>query len=296
MAGRVVRVRGTARGWSDKRSSEPDNQQHPLKNASPSTSAAADGSSNNAVSPTSIRVQSAEERAEEKRMKQEEEERQKKKKEEEDEDKEPCCTRKCACLPFLGFAYFLLGIFMFVGLIVSFVFMILHFVFRLLHFMFWGMAKMREAASDVLDTERLQLEHEKAYKAEMQEWEHNQKIQATNKEREAAERKRLGKKPKKDDSDDDIPAPSPHMRICGPACAMKSGVACLGMSFNGMAYLWFVLAFMFGFSSISIFTSIFPSCSVRGVTYLAGFRRDYDMDLIKVAADKAAAAAEAEKK
>ncbi len=287
---------------TNNRFTEPDNQPsadaersatHPLRteNAASNNSSSKDrgliaddkAASSSPPPPTSIRVQSAEESDAEKRKQEEEEERARKKKEEEDEDKEPCCTKKCACMPFLIFGYFLLGIFIFVGLILSFVFIILHFVMRLLHLIFWGMAKMRHSVEEVLDIERLQQDHEKQYKTEMQEWEHNAKVQKTNKEREDAERKRLGKKPKKDDSDDEMPAPSPYMRICGPTCVMKSGASCLGMSFNGLAYLWFILAFMFGFSSISIFTSVFPSCTVRGVAYLSNFRKDYDMDWKPVA-------------
>ena len=227
------------------------------------------------------------------RRQREQEEAERKKKEEEDEDKPPCCTKKCACLPFVIFGYFLLFIFMIVGLAVSFAFIIVHFVMRLLHLVFWGLAQIRHSVDDALDIEKLQEDHHRQYEQDQKEWEHRQKMKEHEKNKAAAERQRQGKKPKKyeEESDEEAP-PEPNLRVCSFGCVGKSTGACIGMSFNGMAYMFFVLAFMFGFSSIAIFTTIFSSCTTRGVSYLSEFRRKYDLDL---AASEASKKADAEK-
>ena len=222
-----------------------------------------------------VNVKSADE--EESARRRAEEER--KRKEEEDEDKPPCCTKKCALMPFLLFGYLLLFIFIVVGLAVSFAFIIVHLVMRLLHFLFWGLSQVRHSVDDVLDIDKLQEQHKKDYEIERQKYEQRIKDREAEKDRKAAERRRQGKKPKKyeEESDEEKP-PSEDMRVCSVTCVGKSFGSCLGMSFNGMAYLFFVLAFMFGFASIAIFTAIFSSYTPGGVRYLCEFRRKYDLD------------------
>ena len=198
----------------------------------------------------------------------------------EPEPSKPCCTKRCAWCFFAPWYYLFLFIFIVVGLALALSFICVHFAMRLVHFIFWGLAQMRNSVEDVLDVEKLQVAHEHEYKKDFEAWKQRQANKEAEKGRLAAARERKGqKRPANEESSSDEEPPRAEMRVCSGMCVAKSAVSCFGMSMNGTAYCFFVLAFMFGFASVSIFTAVFPTCTVRGVTYLGDFRKTYDLDL-----------------
>lgn len=195
-----------------------------------------------------------------------------------------CCTGRCCCKALLPLWWFVLFLLYLIGLVLTLVFVILHGVLRWIHGLFFVLAMMRIFMDENLDVEMLIAKHADDVRADQvvfnAEQDKKKRERAAYKARFEQE-KQQGKRHRDDkitSSDSDEVFSEPPVRLCSFGCSGSSAFFFLGGIFSMIATLFMSISLVSGVAAAGLWTSMFPSHSLKAAKYLAEFRRGFDVE------------------